>query len=162
MTDQLANAETPPPLLHPNMAAIYHQRIATLHEQLTHPDTMAEAAEILRKLVVCIDLTPEDGELAIMLRGDLAAILRFATNRKTPGALPEPGILDDLLSAGVYETVQSGKISSAGATRRSRGAKTSLADALEVSQVSLVAGARSANCFAMTRAIIPPCPRIAA
>ena len=34
LTELLANAEEPPPLLHPNMAEIYRSRLASLHEAL--------------------------------------------------------------------------------------------------------------------------------
>ena len=41
---------------------------------------------------------PNEEELAIVLRGDLAAILRFATNKKNPDVLSEAGVLGALLS----------------------------------------------------------------
>ncbi|RDW11971.1 resolvase, partial [Paracoccus thiocyanatus] len=72
---------------------------------------------------------PEDGELAIVLRGDLGAILRFAAGRKNPDFLSEAEALDNLLGQ------------MAASRRPSRGQqKTSAAVALEVSQLSLVAG----------------------
>lgn len=36
-----------------------------------------------RTLMDRVELVPENGELAIVLRGDLAAMLSFATNKKT-------------------------------------------------------------------------------
>jgi len=39
-------------------------------------------AEILRSMVSAITLIPEDGELTINLRGDLAAMLTYAANGK--------------------------------------------------------------------------------
>ena len=45
-------------------------------------------------------LVPENGELAITLRGDLAGMLRFAASKKNPGFLSEAGVLDGLLSQG--------------------------------------------------------------
>lgn len=41
---------------------------------------------------------PEGSDLQIVLRGDLAAILRFAANKKNPDVLSEAGVLTDLLS----------------------------------------------------------------
>ncbi|WP_407185163.1 hypothetical protein [Bradyrhizobium centrosematis] len=41
---------------------------------------------------------PEAEELAIVLRGDLAAILRFAAGKKNPDVLSEAGALNGLLS----------------------------------------------------------------
>ncbi len=94
----LANAEEPPPLLHPNMAEIYRQRISALYESLQGDDGKAEAAEVFRKLVDRVTLVPEGDKLAIVLRGDLAAILRFAASKKNPDILAEAGVLDGLLS----------------------------------------------------------------
>ena len=45
-------------------------------------------------------LVPENGELAITLRGDLAGILLFAASKKNPGFPSEAGVLDGLLSQG--------------------------------------------------------------
>ncbi len=132
LTEKLANADEPPPLLHPNMAALYAQRIAALSENLRHEDSRAQTAEILRSLVDQVTLVPEDGELAIVLRGDLGAILRFAAGKKNPDFLSEAEALDNLLG-------------SQGASRKpSRGQqKTSATVSAEVSQLSLVAGAGS-------------------
>ncbi|PRD43039.1 resolvase [Phyllobacterium phragmitis] len=97
LTEMLANVDEPPPLLHPNMAEIYHQRISALYGDLQNEETTALAAQTFRSLVDRIDLVPEGNELQIVLRGDLAAILRFAANKKDPEALSEIGVLDDLL-----------------------------------------------------------------
>ncbi|WP_271180007.1 zinc ribbon domain-containing protein, partial [Paracoccus kondratievae] len=129
LTEKLANANEPPPLLHPNMAALYAQRIAELTESLQHEDSRAQAAEILRSLVDQVTLVPEDGELAIVLHGDLGAILRFAAGRQNPDFLSEAEALDNLLA-------QSGGSRQPGR----RNAKTSALCATEVSQLSLVAG----------------------
>jgi hypothetical protein len=98
VTDVLASAEEPPRLLHPNMAEIYRQRIASLHESLRDDSTKAEAAEIFRNMVDEVTLVPERGVLAIMLRGDLAAMLSFAAAKKKPGSPGEAGLSDALLS----------------------------------------------------------------
>jgi hypothetical protein len=34
LTDLLANAEEPPPFIHPNLAHVFHQKLAALYEQL--------------------------------------------------------------------------------------------------------------------------------
>jgi site-specific DNA recombinase len=98
LTDLLANAEEPPPLLHPNMADIYRQRIASLYESLQAEETKSEAAERLRALISQITLQPADGELAIILRGDLAAILSFASHKKNPAVYRDGGVLDAFVS----------------------------------------------------------------
>jgi site-specific DNA recombinase len=98
LNDLLANAEEPPPLLHPNMAEIYRQRIAALYESLQSEDDTAEAAEVFRTLVDQVTLVPDETELTIVLRGDLAAILTFAAAKKKPDFLSEAGLLGDLVS----------------------------------------------------------------
>jgi site-specific DNA recombinase len=100
LTAFLGDAQEPPPLLHPNMAELYRQRVAKLYDSLRTEDGRAEAAEPFRTLVDQVTRVPESGELRFMLRGDLAGILRFAANKKNPGSLSEAGVLDGLLSQG--------------------------------------------------------------
>ncbi|WP_082267115.1 recombinase family protein [Komagataeibacter europaeus] len=98
VTERLANTEEPPPLLHPNMADIYQRRIASLYESLQAEETKTEAAERLRTLISQITLQSADGELAIILRGDLAAILQFAAHKKNATVHPDSGVLDAFVS----------------------------------------------------------------
>ena len=58
LTEMLANADEPPPLRHPNMAEIYHQRISTLYGDLQNEETTAQAALTFRSLVDRIELVP--------------------------------------------------------------------------------------------------------
>ena len=55
-----------------------------------HPETRMEAAESLRGLIDAIVLTPDQGELRIELKGNLAAMLGAAKNAKRS---PETGDL---------------------------------------------------------------------
>jgi len=98
LTDLLANTDEPPPLLHPNMAEVYHRKIAALYAQLQSDETRARAADTFRSLVDRIVLVPEDDKLAIVLRGDLAAILRFVAGRKNPAILSEMAVIDGMLA----------------------------------------------------------------
>ena len=41
-----------------------------------------KAFEVLRSLIDRVTLVPEDGQLAIVLRGELAAMLGFSANKK--------------------------------------------------------------------------------
>jgi hypothetical protein len=89
--DRLANAEEPPPLLHPNMAEIYRQRIAALYENLQNDDEKAEAAEVFRTLVDQVTLVPDEAELAIVLRGDRPQSCDSPRTRKTATSSRKPG-----------------------------------------------------------------------
>ncbi|OOO17883.1 recombinase family protein [Rhizobium sophoriradicis] len=105
----LDTTEAPPPLLHPNLAKYYHDEIAALHDQLGDEETRARAAQVLRTLVERIELVPNGGELAIVLRGDLAAILKFASGKKDPAFLAETDVLEGLLRSSADDGVQKRK-----------------------------------------------------
>ncbi|KEO53500.1 recombinase family protein, partial [Thioclava pacifica] len=98
LSELLDNADEPPPLLHPNMARMYQDRIAKLCENLQSEEDRGAAVDVLRSLVDEITLVPENGELSIVLRGDLGAILRFAAGKQNPDFLSEAEALDNLLS----------------------------------------------------------------
>jgi site-specific DNA recombinase len=65
-------------------------RIKKLLDLLEDSDTRTEATEALRGLIDAITLTPDQGELRIELKGNLAAMLNAATNAKRS---PETGDL---------------------------------------------------------------------
>jgi site-specific DNA recombinase len=79
---QLAAADEPPPLLHASMADLYRSKVETLAAALQREDTRLAASEMLRGLIDSIVLTPEDGQLRIELRGNLAAMLTAAQQAK--------------------------------------------------------------------------------
>jgi hypothetical protein len=64
----------------------YRSQVAELHDALQEESEAKrlKAGEILRSLVKEIILTPEDDELQIDVRGDLAGILTVAVKAKTP------------------------------------------------------------------------------
>lgn len=82
----LADAEEPPPLLHPSMALQYRKRVQQLYEALQdeEEEKRIEAADILRSLVDKIVLTPVDGKVEIDVQGDLAGILMISAQTKNP------------------------------------------------------------------------------
>ncbi len=104
LTGILNETDEPPPLLHPNLAKYYHEEIAALHDQLGNEETRGRAAQMLRTLVNRIELVPNGEELAIVLRGDLAAILTFAAGKKNPAFLEQKAVLEELMGgAGASE-----------------------------------------------------------
>ena len=72
------------------MADLYRQKVTALAQALEHPETRTEASEALRGLIDAIVLTPNQGELQIELKGNLAAMLGAAQNAKRS---PETGDL---------------------------------------------------------------------
>src|SRR5690606_12667757 len=82
----LAEADEPPPLLHPSMALQYRNRVQQLYDALQDKDEgkRIEAADTLRSLVDRIILTPVDGKMEIEVQGDLAGILTISVQTKNP------------------------------------------------------------------------------
>ena len=72
------------------MADLYRQKVTALAQALEHSETRTEASEALRGLIDAIVLTPNQGELQIELKGNLAAMLGAAQNAKRS---PETGDL---------------------------------------------------------------------
>ena len=64
------------------MAELYRLKVSMLAQALERQETRAEATEALRGLVDAIILTPSAGELRIELKGNLAAMLGAATNKR--------------------------------------------------------------------------------
>ncbi len=85
----LASYPEEKPLLHPNMAKLYRDKVAKLTDALNKEENKTEAADILRTLVEAIVMVPEDGELKVELRGDIAGILSLCqTSKKAAGFTP--------------------------------------------------------------------------
>ena len=80
----LANRPTAEPALDPNLAHIYREKVAALHEALADPATKDEVFSIIRTLIDEVRLVPENGELRAEICGALAGILALsAPNNKT-------------------------------------------------------------------------------
>ena len=78
LTRALENAPESLPRLHPNLAKIYHDKIANLTDALNEENNRAEAAEAIRALIEEVRLIPEKGKLKIELYGELAALINLA------------------------------------------------------------------------------------
>ena len=90
-TEARLRASKHPPVLrlHTNLPELYRNKIGRLAEALNAPETVTEAAEIIRGLIDRIVLIPVDGELQAELHGDLAVLARFAQEgeRRSDGNL---------------------------------------------------------------------------
>ena len=80
ITSILAEPAAPPIRLHPNLAEIYRDKVARLHEELNRPELRTEASAAIRSLIDEVRLVPENGRLEIELRGALAGILALTSN----------------------------------------------------------------------------------
>ncbi|RVG06480.1 recombinase family protein [Sinorhizobium meliloti] len=109
LSSMLERTVAPPPLLHPNLTRYYHEEIVALHDQLGNEETRARVAQILRGLVARIELVPNGDELAIVLRGDLAAILTFACGKKNPDFLGQTAVLEELMGEAAVSGAQKRK-----------------------------------------------------
>ena len=83
----LSVATAPAPLIHPNLAEVYRQKVAALHEALDDPRSRDEAFGTIRSLIDEIRLVPENGELRIEFKGELGGILSLceASDARKPG-----------------------------------------------------------------------------
>jgi site-specific DNA recombinase len=88
LRSRLAASEDSGIRLHPNMAEYYRTQIADLRAALTETGGRTQAAEIVRKLIDRIELSPviRSGRktLSVSLYGRLAGILAMATKAKAP------------------------------------------------------------------------------
>lgn len=86
---ELAAVPLAPPLLHPNLAKLYAERIANLHEAMKDTEFRTEALDILRGLIERVEIgrKAEDGSRPVELIGDIAAMIEASNvpaNSKTP------------------------------------------------------------------------------
>jgi site-specific DNA recombinase len=95
----------PPPLLHPEMAAIYRAKVTELARALQEPNSRLEATEALRGLVDAIVLTPDQGgeTLRIELRGNLAAMLGATVQRKRSSESDDLSLQVSLVAGAGFE-----------------------------------------------------------
>jgi site-specific DNA recombinase len=76
----LASQRPAKPAMHPQLANLYRERVAALHEALRDPATKDEAFGIIRTLIDEVRLVPTNGKLQIEIRGALAGILALSSN----------------------------------------------------------------------------------
>ena len=74
--------------LHTKLPELYRSKIERLAEALNAPETVTEAAEIMRGLIDRIVLTPDGDLLRAELHGDIAVLARFAQTKKEAGPNP--------------------------------------------------------------------------
>ncbi len=79
-------ADEPVTLIHPSLPALYRRKVAQLADLLDDPTTKDEAFEAIRSLIEEVRLIPQDGQLTIEIKGELAGILSLCqAGKKEPG-----------------------------------------------------------------------------
>jgi site-specific DNA recombinase len=79
----IAGAPAAAPRLHPNLAEVYRQKVATLQEALADPATQTEALEIPRGLIERVTVAPAETGLAIELTGEIANMVRLSAGAES-------------------------------------------------------------------------------
>jgi len=83
----MADAPVDQPDIHPNIAAIYAQKVERLAEALNRPDDRDEAANAIRGLIEHVTLTPgaKRGEMDVTLHGEFGAIVNWLSGQGNTG-----------------------------------------------------------------------------
>ncbi|MFW2830993.1 recombinase family protein [Sphingomonas sp. ID0503] len=111
LTAEIAAASTPSSnsdLLHPDLGRIYREKVAKLTKAFEDEALKAEAFERIRALIDAVVLTPEDGELKIDLRGELASMLELCAcpeMRTAPTNISERALQIKLVAGTGFEPV---------------------------------------------------------
>jgi site-specific DNA recombinase len=93
-SEERAGLSDEPVRLHPNLAAAYKAKVASLQTLLQQEATRAEAMEIIRSLIDQVILRPTaEGQLEIELVGDLANMVHLA--QELDGSVPTRGAVRD-------------------------------------------------------------------
>ena len=102
LEEKLANSKEEPVLVHPNMGKVYRQQVSRLAEALNDEAERAEAADILRRLIDRIIVTPdpETGKPIVDLEGDLAGILNLSQTTKNAATVSGDDVSQLKLVAG--------------------------------------------------------------
>ena len=79
LNERLSAAPADLPDIHPNIADVYHRKVARLAEALDHPEDREAAAAASRGLIERIVLSPSEkwAEMDAVLRGELGKILEW-------------------------------------------------------------------------------------
>jgi hypothetical protein len=81
----LAVATATAPLIQPNLAEVYRQKVAAMHEALRDTESRDEAFDVIRSLIDEIRLVPADGDLRIEIGGEPGWYRRSAETRRPLG-----------------------------------------------------------------------------
>jgi hypothetical protein len=77
-------------LFHPSLAEVYLPKVAGRNHFLKDPTKRDESFDLVRRLIVVIRLVPENGELKVEVRGELAGILTLCGGHAKSRTLSDP------------------------------------------------------------------------
>ncbi|TVV69728.1 hypothetical protein FOY91_20980 [Sphingomonas solaris] len=106
--DAAQAASTESELLHPDLGRVYREKVGQLTAAFGDEALKAQAFERLRALIETVVLTPEDGELAIILRGELASMLELTASvamQNAPSAVAEGALQVKMVAGTGFEPV---------------------------------------------------------
>ena len=86
---KLEEAPVATPRLHPNLPAIYQDKIRGLIHALNTPDSITPANEAIRQLIEKVRLVPKGNTLNIELFGELAALISLGIGPKDKHSLAD-------------------------------------------------------------------------
>lgn len=84
LEQKIADGAPAQPRLHPNLAAIYRDKVADLHASLSEPGTRTEAADTIRELIDRIDVWPEGNVQRVELTGDIVKLIALPDGKGVP------------------------------------------------------------------------------
>ena len=93
-----SEANSPKPLLHPNLAEVYRRKVAELQAAIQDPGVRDQALELIRSLIDQVVLRPAEGRLDIEIKGELAGILELCdgARKAKPGSVSGAGLAEQL------------------------------------------------------------------
>jgi site-specific DNA recombinase len=72
--------------LHPNLAQLYQERVAKLHNALFEPEMRTEALELIRGLIERVELHPNADGFRIELIGEIANMMTLSAGAESVGS----------------------------------------------------------------------------
>ena len=106
--DTTGTVSPEPELLTPDLCRVYRKKVEQLIAAFEDEALKAQAFERLRALIEAVVLTPEDGDLAIDLRGEFASMLSLcagAETQKASAGIPSEALQIKVVAGTGFEPV---------------------------------------------------------
>ena len=83
---RLADPAPSPVRLHPNLAQLYRDKVASLHSALGDPELRTEALELIRGLIERVELHPAEDGFRVELVGEIANMVTLSAGAESVGS----------------------------------------------------------------------------